>query len=198
MAVSRLSQQSLQNAFPKGNTVWDGTTATSAFDSLGTVVLTSSTSSVTFSSIPATYTHLHLQLSAKANRATYVDDLGMRFNGDSTGLYSYHRLYSFGSGTPGADAGASQTSMDIGQIAGGTVNNAQGHGGVLIDVLDYTNTNKYKTVRALSGYDDNAQGAIQLASGNYRSFSVISGITFIPLIGTTFSQYSTFSLFGVK
>jgi hypothetical protein len=38
MAVSRLSQTSLQNAFQKYNTVWDGKSAVGGYESLGTVL----------------------------------------------------------------------------------------------------------------------------------------------------------------
>jgi hypothetical protein len=198
MAVSRLSQQSLQQAFPKGNTFWDGTTATSAFDSLGAVLLTSNTSTITFSSIPQTYTHLQLRGNIKSNRATYVDDLGLRFNGDTTSNYSSHRLYGVGNGTPAADS-TSSTSMNISQIAGGTVNNSSGFGIVVIDILDYFSTSKTKTIRCLSGYDDNGQGLIQFASGNWRTSNTgVSSITLLPLFGSTFTANSQVSLYGVK
>ena len=93
MAVSRLSQQSLQNAFPKGNTVWDGTTATSAFDSLGSVYLTASTGTITFSSIPQTYTHIQLRVFSRDARAETNDALYVQVNGDSTsGRYVSHGM----------------------------------------------------------------------------------------------------------
>jgi hypothetical protein len=199
MAVSRLSQQSIQQAFPKGNTVWDGTTATSAFDSLGAVLLTSNTASITFSSIPQTYTHLQIRGTVKANRATYVDDLGMRFNGDSTSNYSYHRLYSFGSGTPGSDAGTSSSSMNIGQVSGGTVNNSNTFGVVIIDILNYASTTITKTVRCLTGADDNGQGGVQLGSGNWRTSNTgVSIITLLPLIGSVFFTNTQVALYGIK
>jgi len=169
-----------------------------AYDALATVTLSTATASVSFAGIPSGYKHLQIRGIAKANRTTYVDDLGIRFNGDTTSNYSWHRTYGFGSGAGSSDSGVSQTSMNIGQIAGGTVNNAQGFGAVLVDLLDYSNINKYKTIKYFGGYDDNGQGAIQFASGNWRDLSVVSSITLLPLIGTTFSQYTKFALYGVK
>ena len=169
-----------------------------AYDAIASTTLSTATASITFSGIPSTYTHLQLRLNSKSNRATYVDDFGIQFNGDTGSNYSYHRLYGFGSGTPGADSGVTQTSMNIGQWAGGTVNNALGFGGAIIDILDYQNNYKYKTAKCLSGYDDNGQGAMQFASGNYRSLNTISSITLFPLIGTTINAYSTFALYGIR
>lgn len=168
------------------------------FESIATVTASGGETSLSFTSIPSTYKHLQIRGIAKANRTTYVDDLGIRFNSDSGSNYSGHRLYAFGAGSPGADGGGNQTQMNIGQIAGSTVNNSQGMGGVIVDVLDYANANKYKTIKVISGYDDNGQGGLQFASGNWRSTSAISTITLLPLIGTSFNQYTSFALYGLK
>lgn len=173
---------------------------TNSYESIATVTVGSGgASSITISSIPSTFKHLQIRGIAKGNRAVYVDDLGMRFNSDSGSNYSFHRIYGFGSGSPGADGGASQSAMNIGQVAGGTVNNASGLGGIVIDVLDYTSVNKNKTVRSLSGYDDNGQGAIEFASGSwYNSSTAVSSITFLPLIGSLLAEKTTFALYGIK
>jgi hypothetical protein len=51
-------------------------------------VLGSSAASVTFSSIPATYTDLVLKVSVRSNRAAGFDNIDIRFNGDSASNYS--------------------------------------------------------------------------------------------------------------
>ena len=67
----------------------------------------------------------------------------------------------------------------------------------IIDILDYANTNKYKTNTSLSGLDtNNAQYAdIRLNSGNWRNTAAVSTIT---ISGMTFGTYSSFALYGVK
>lgn len=171
-----------------------------AYDSLATITVPSGgVASITFSGIPTGYKHLQIRGIAKGNRTTYVDDLGMRVNADTGSSYSWHRLYGFGVGSGGTDTGATQTYMNVAQMAGGTVNNSLGFGAIVIDILDYTSTTKNKTVRSLSGYDDNGQGAIEFASGAwYNSSTAISSITLLPLIGTNIAQYSQFALYGVK
>ena len=68
----------------------------------------------------------------------------------------------------------------------------------LIDILDYLNVNKYKTVRSLGGIDINGSGGfIDLFSGNWRSTSAITRIDLTPSVNN-FKQYSHFALYGVK
>jgi hypothetical protein len=199
VAISRASNSSIQGGLPKFNDIWDGTTATSAFDSLGVVLLSSTASSITFSSIPQTYTHLQIYGSLKSNRSTYVDDLGIRFNGDSASNYSFRRMYGVGSSTAQGDNNTSAASMNLCQIAGGTVNNSNGFGGIVLEIVDYSSTVKTKSVKSFSGYEDNGQGIVQLASGNWRNSNTgISSITLIPLFGTLFSANSEVSLYGIK
>ena len=169
-----------------------------SYDALATITLAATASSVVFAGIPLGYNNLELRVTSKANRSTYVDDLGVRFNGVTTASYSWHRLYSFGSGSPSSDAGATQTAMNVGQIAGGTVNQSLGMGSALIEIVNYADALAYKTIRVYSGYDDNGQGAIQMGSGNYQSFDPVTSITLLPLIGSLFSANSSFELYGVK
>ena len=68
-------------------------------------------------------------------------------------------------------------------------------GTFIVDILDYANTNKYKTMRALDGFDANGSGYAVLWSGNWRSTSAVSTIT---ITGGTFAQYSSFALYGIK
>jgi hypothetical protein len=193
MAVSRISQQSIQQSFPKGNTVWDGTTNTSSFDSLGSVLLSSTASSISFSSIPQTYTHLQIRMFA-----VYTGSVGtgyIAFNGDNaSGNYSYHGMGTDGvSPPPGSVAATSQNQGKYTGYAGtspAAVNNS------IIDILDYTNTSKYKTARTIYCWDANGTGYIEFGSTNWRSTSAITSIVLTP--ANTFTTYTTASLYGIK
>jgi len=193
MAVSRLSQQSLQNAFPKGNTVWDGTTATSAFDSLGAVLLSSTASSISFSNIPQTYTHLQIRMFA-----SYTGSVGsgyIAFNGDNaSGNYSYHGIGTDGvTPPPGAVAA---TSQNQGKYTGYAGTSSAGINNCIIDILDYTNTNKFKTMKTLYCWDANGTGYIEFGSTNWRSTSAITSIVLTP--ANTFNTNTSVALYGVK
>jgi hypothetical protein len=176
--------------------------STSSFESIATTTVGSGgSSSVTFSSIPSTYTHLQIRGIAKTGRATYGrDDIGMQFNSDTNTNYNDHLLYGNGASAL-ATANNGSTFMDLGYIAGN--GGASFFGAFVIDVLDYANTNKYKTVRNLSGVDHNGliatfSGIVNLGSGLWRSASAVNSITLVNYTGTNFQQYSSFALYGIK
>ena len=74
---------------------------------------------------------------------------------------------------------------------------ANSYGVNIIDILDYTNTNKYKTTRMISGYDVNgATGFIQQSSGLWMNTSAINRIDLVS--SGNFTTASTFALYGVK
>jgi hypothetical protein len=197
MAVSRLSQQSLQNAFPKGNTVWDGTTATSAFDSLGAALAPSAgLSSFTFSNIPSTYTHLQLRGILRTSDTGTFNNQGMTFNSDGGSYYKSHFFRGDGAGVAAGVVSGSTNFNDFMRAASNSLT-AGIFTSVVIDILDYANTNKYKVFRALEGIDANGSGNVGITSGVYLRNDAIHTITISPSGGTAIAG-SSFSLYGVK
>lgn len=158
-----------------------------SYESIATTTVGSGGStSVTFSSIPSTYTHLQIRLMNLS--ATEANGILIRFNSDSGTNYAEHDLR--GSGTAvNAYAYTSQTGAQLGMFGSSTA-----PGVAIGDILDYTNTNKYKTLRTLYGYDKNGGGYIFLSSGLWMSTNAITSIT---LSGGTFNQYSHFALYGI-
>ena len=181
-----------------------GAGAATAYESISTVTVGSGGSStVTFSSIPSTYTHLQIRIFGQTSRGTYgSDELTMRVgNGsvDTGSNYSVHNLT--GNGASVSSGGSANTSnINLNYKLGTTTSNA--FGVLIIDILDYANTNKYKTVRNLTGVDINGTvagfgGEIELSSGSWRSLSSINTITFTPT-NANFTQYTSFALYGIK
>jgi len=69
----------------------------------------------------------------------------------------------------------------------------------VIDILDYTSLNKNKTIRNLTGREDNSAGIVIFSSGLWlNSSTAISSLTLIDNGGANFAQYSSFALYGVK
>lgn len=169
-----------------------------SFDSIATTTVgAGGSSTITFSSIVGTYKHLQLRVIARTDRSVGVQDaLKIRFNSDSGSNYTLHYLLGDGSS---ASAGAS-TSTTATFVDGFTCtgNTSSVFGAGVIDLLDYSNTNKYKTMRALSGWDDNTAGRIWLESGLWQNTNAITSITITPNSGTNFNQYSSFALYGIK
>lgn len=178
-----------------------GNLSTTSFDSIATVTVgAGGSSTITFSSIPSTYTHLQLRISARTDRNTSTGDFySIRFNSDSGANYIVgHQLYGDGSTAGSYFNGASGNQIYVERIP--SLNStANVFSGTVIDVLDYKNTNKNKTTRALCGYDNNgANTQIALASGAWMSTSAISRIDITSGTIANFVQYSSFALFGIK
>ena len=178
-----------------------GRVASTAYESIATTTLGSSTSSFTFSSIPATYTHLQIRCFAQVVRGTYgIASGNIQFNSDTGSNYSIHNVTGTGSTTYAAGT-ANTTSVVTadgmyGTSTGGTF------GISIIDILDYANTSKYKTVRTLAGTDFNGAlagygGFVGLTSGSWRNTNAITSITFSSSDGNL-NTYSSFALYGIK
>jgi hypothetical protein len=171
-----------------------------SYESIATVTVGSGgASNIEFSSIPSTYTHLQIRCSAEGADASGPGPMSIDVvvNSDTGANYDRHRLYGDGS-SAAADASISQTDMFGGLLNySASVNNI--YGASVIDILDYANTNKYKTLRSLSGYDANGSGYVMFLSGLWRSTSAITNIKIYPDNRSyTLRQYSSFALYGIK
>ncbi len=171
---------------------------TNSYESIASFTLGSTTSTVTFSSIPSTFKHLQIRYIARTNTgASNQDQVHMRFNSDTGSNYAWHRLLADGA-TVNATASSSQTYINTGTAArAGEPSNVFGAG--VIDILDYQNTNKNKTTRTLTGEDANSGSDefIGLYSGLWTSTSAVSQIDIFST-GASFLQYSSFALYGIK
>jgi hypothetical protein len=151
---------------------------------IATITLTSASATVTFSSIPQTYTDLMLVANGAASTGT---SLGFRFNSDSGNNYSYTALYGSGSsaaslrGTNNALAyvGNWYTSFD---------------GALISHIQNYSNTTTNKTILSRNG---NASNYVWATTSLWRSTAAISTIL-ISADGQNFSSGSSFTLYGIK
>jgi hypothetical protein len=157
------------------------------FESIATsIVGAGGVSSITFSSIPSTYQHLQIRGHINA-----PDDWSFRFNSDTGTNYSAHLLYGTGSST----VASALTNLARGYIGYGA--GSGNLGSFVLDILDYKDTNKYKTTRALAGYDINGSGIIMFNSSSWRNTAAVSTITIFPSSGSL-AQHSHFALYGIK
>ena len=167
---------------------------TGNYYSIATITATSgSISNFDFTSIPQTYTHLQLRILGQSSGAVAIDNLAMYFNNDTGSNYNTHYLSGNGA-TVAAGAFTSLGNFYIPSLFSGSSSGQ--FTGVVIDILDYTNTSKYKTVRTLSGFDANGSGSVTLCSASWQSTAAISRFT--GATSFSISQYSSFALYGVK
>jgi hypothetical protein len=171
--------------------------ASTSFESIATVTVGSGGSStITFSSIVGTYSHLQLRCLARSNRDDGGDYIQVRVNSDTGSNYAYHRLTGDGSSVEaGASANASLIAV---QRLSSDYFSSSIFSGYVIDFLDYANSNKYKTLRALAGFDSNGDGRIDFTSGLWQSTSAITSIELKTAAANSFKQYSHFALYGIK
>jgi hypothetical protein len=174
-------------------------TLANSYESIATATASGSLNSITFSSIPGTYTHLQLRgISGTTSSSTDVGYIQLLLNSDSGTNYSRHQLYgttsviySYGAAdNPQYVFGSSYRFATASSIASPAI----------IDVLDYANTNKYKTLRSLSGTSSNTTGTsmVGMFSTVWRSTSAITSITIKVDSGITLQNGTTFALYGIK
>jgi hypothetical protein len=129
----------------------------------------------TFTSIPQTFTHLQIRMNNRDAFTSTPSYTYMRFNGDAGNTANNHSL----SGN-GATASAAANQINANYVITipfpGTNDLANVFGATVIDIFDYTNTNKFKTAKALSGYDLNGSGRVGIYSGVWRNTNAITSI----------------------
>ena len=168
------------------------------YEPIASQTLGSNTATVTFSSIPGTYTDLRLVFQCKTSDASSRAVL-LRLNSDTAGNYSWTRLY--GSGSSAASdrfTGAAPTNynfLDVGFLPGG----ANGLGFSAVDLMSYANTNVFKTVLCAWESQQAASGSqfVTREVGLWRSTSAITQIDLSMATGDVVSG-ATFSLYGIK
>jgi hypothetical protein len=165
---------------------------TNSYESIATVTVGSGgASQIDFSSIPSTFKNIQIRI---LSGTTANASVNMYYNTDTTAAnYAYHRLVGDGSSASAAAGTALPRILD-------TSGNSTYFQGAVIDILDYTNTNKNKTARALQGYDTNGgspTGQISFTSGLWLSTASVNAVRLTPASGS-FVQYSSFALYGIK
>jgi hypothetical protein len=167
-----------------------------SYDSLATVTVPSGgVASIEFAGIPTGYKHLQVRGIARGTTADTSVLLRFQLNSDTGSNYARHIITGDGS-TVGVAADASQTLGGVGNISAATATSSI-FGVVVCDILDYANTNKYKTIRSLAGNDRNGSGVVGLFSSLWMNTNAISTIKLFPA-AANFAEYSSFALYGIK
>jgi aspartate/tyrosine/aromatic aminotransferase len=155
-------------------------------------------STVSFSSIPTTYTDLLIKISGRTNRSnSEVDLFNISINGNSSAVYSAKVLYGTGSSTAsGTDT--SQTTLTSTALANGNTATANTFGNTEVYIPNYTSSNA-KSISADGVSENNGTTGFQwMAAGLFNSSSAITSLTFSPANSSLILQYSTFYLYGIK
>ena len=169
-----------------------------AYESIATANGTGSSATITFTSIPATYKHLQIRFIARDARAVVLENFNMTFNSDTGSNYKRHHSLGGEGGVVYVEAGtSSHQNILVGGVASAS-GLADTMGAGIVDILDYTNANKYKTTKSFTGAEFNTYGAVYFWSGLWMNTSAISSITIISGFPANFTNTTTFALYGIK
>jgi hypothetical protein len=159
---------------------------TATYTSLANVTLGAAASSVTFSSIPATYRDLICVVVA-AGSTTLQGRI--RLNGDTGSNYNYVRMSGNGTATSGTSA-ATQTTGFLSAIAEATTTGALQ---MNINIMDYSATNKHKPILARANQAANGTDAI------FNRWANTAAVTSVQILTSTgnWAAGSTFALYGI-
>ena len=159
-------------------------------------VLSSSAASVTFSSIPATYTDLVLRASIRSDRAVVTDGLSIAFD-STTAIYSYRSLV--GNGSAASSAFDSSQASANGNTLDGASATSNTFASLEMYIPSYT-VSQNKPFSIFSCTENNATAAeIDAMAYLYRSTSAISTIV-IKSVTTAVNLVagSSFYLYGIS
>jgi hypothetical protein len=207
MAIKTISGSSIFTG-KKGIKAWDGKTLTEqqpSFEAIAAIEALGGVTSYTFSAIPQNYSHLQLRITSKCSRTNGNGDMGLQFNLDGAANYSHHRFVSNGSSVFMSSASITATSVYVGYSVGTYGNDATSWSTHIVDILEYSKTNKFKTVRSMGGNNQNGTSAPNGDVGNITYFSSMwrstNAINFVTLLETnafTFNPGTTIALYGVR
>lgn len=160
------------------------------YEPIATTTLGSAASSITFSSIPNTYTDLRLVFVAK--NVTINDDIQFRFNSDSGTNYSWTTLS--GNGTTAASS-RSTNNTRLYATSEGNLSTAQ-FGLATMDIFSYAGSTN-KTCLITGNYDENGSGWLERNVGLWRNTAAITAIEIFST-PTNFAIGTIATLYGIK
>jgi hypothetical protein len=165
----------------------------SAYFPIATTTLAAAAANVTFSSIPQTYKHLQIRMSVACTASYYDADVAVRFNGNATNYYNSRMYATIGSVTGDKSAAL----QGLVARAGGAANI---FGPAVVDILDYTSTNKNKTFKSLYGQSVGSSGYWMFNGGGWFDTAAITSITIAEANFSiaNLAPNSTFTLYGIK
>lgn len=176
-----------------------------AFESIATATGTGSSGTITFSSIPSTYTHLQIRaLTKSTNTAGPTYNYFIRFNSDTTAAnYRNHYLRGTGSAAQAGSFDSDTNGFVIGYTPVARTSSpdlTNMFGTNIIDIHDYASTTKNKTVRSFFGTELNTtdgNSIVGLQSGLWVNTAAVSSLSLFVEIGN-WTTSTVFSLYGIK
>jgi hypothetical protein len=160
-------------------------------------VLASSAASVTFSSIPATYTDLVIRLSARTDVASVADGIKIECNSDTATNYSVRNLTADGATTSNFGF-TNQVTANFTRSLNGNSVTANTFGSSEIYLPNYTSGGSVPISSFGTGENNATTAYMGIGAGLYRGSAAISTITITNSNNANFVSGSSFYLYGIK
>jgi hypothetical protein len=157
--------------------------------------LTSAAASITFSSIPGTFTDLYLVLLLRRDSSSGTGTLKLNFNGVTTSTYSSRRLEGTGSAVS-SDSQSGATFIRIGQV-GNSTNTADTFTSTAIYLPNYT-ASAAKSASSDSVTENNGTDAYQnIIAGLWSVTDAVTSLEIAPEGSGSFVSASSATLYGI-
>jgi len=171
-----------------------------AYESIASTTVSTPVAFIEFTSIPSTYRTLEFRLVGRGSFSGIYDDCRITINGDTGSNYSWTARYNDNNGNFTYQRSSSDTGISSNYWTTGATALAGAFGVGIIQIVDYANTNKYKTGRSFSGFSQRStaflEQALSISSFNWRSTSAITSVKFD--VSANAVEHTTFSLYGIK
>jgi hypothetical protein len=200
MAITKLSNSGIAtggvlkyDSMLAGNPAYSPT----SFESIATSTITSPVAFVEFLAIPATFKNLQIRFVAKtASGSVGSSATKIEYNGDTTaGNYFSNYFIAIGSATYYANYA---NNANYGTwVANGGGMSANGFGYGVVDIYDYTNTNKFTSSLNNSGLADDTYQQFHQSAATWKNTALVTNFRITALDGN-FVTGSIFSLYGTK
>lgn len=161
---------------------------TSTEVAIATTTLSSAASSITFNSISGSYTDLRIVFGIIGGAGT-AGQFDVKYNNDSSSLYSITRLY--GDGSSAGSSRFSYTSL----LPCNSGFSSTPPVFATIDLFSYAGST-FKTALITYSNDANGSGSVERSVGLYRSTTAITRID-LGGVGGTFAAGTTATLYGI-
>lgn len=162
------------------------------YEPIATTTTSSNATTISFGSIPNTYTDLRLVL---VGTCSGNGNIFLRFNGDTSTNYSQTYMYATGTGTNVVGSGNINLSalyLTLPQTTSTTIPYLY-----TIDIFSYKDASLNKTALIRQNADQNGSGTVSSNVGLWRSTSAINTVLFY-VNAMNFTNGFTATLYGIK
>jgi len=162
---------------------------TATYEPIATTTLSTAAATITFSSIPATYTDLRLVLVYKVSTVSSVPAL--QINSDTLGRYT--KINTNGNGVSvSAASSIGQTEISLANQVDTTIPQI-----ITIDILSYASSTIKKPLLIITSEDKNGSGSVNFAAATYNQTTAYTTLNLSILYGGNYSIGTTATLYGI-